>query len=114
MAKVFDNYEVHGCKDFFAHAKNDGARYKYTEQVEDGEATFWTLYGHITGEGVQAIGDFKTRRAAEEVMALIVGSRPSTEESELKEYDAYFTRAETANQRPLTFDQWREKAKGAL
>jgi len=76
MAKHFDNYEVHGCKDFFAHAKNDGSRYKYTEQVDDSEATFWTLYGHITGEGVQAIGDFKTRAAAEEVMALIKGERP--------------------------------------
>src|SRR5271170_7909482 len=46
---------------------------KCLEVCEPSEADVWTLYGHINGEGVQAIGDFDTRERAEEVFALITG-----------------------------------------
>src|SRR5262249_41127367 len=36
-------------------------------------ADVWTLYGHIDGEGVEAIGDFATREHAEEVFRRITG-----------------------------------------
>jgi hypothetical protein len=35
----------------------------------------WTLYGHIPGEGVQAIGDFSKREYAEETFRRITGIR---------------------------------------
>lgn len=45
-------------------------------QADNYKADFWTLYGHITGEGVIAIGDFDTEDAAREILALIrAGSR---------------------------------------
>lgn len=69
MARMFDDYEIHGCADFML-ADDTG---KYTEQVDDPLAEYWTLYGHITGEGVQAIGDFKSRAMAEDTLALITG-----------------------------------------
>lgn len=50
----------------------------FVEPCEPFEADFWTLYGHITGEGVQAIGDFDTCLHAEEVFARIT-RRPYTE-----------------------------------
>ena len=59
----FDAYEIHGCKDY------DG----FVEQVEDDEAEFWSIYGHIPGQGLECIGDFKTRPAAEEVLQCIEG-----------------------------------------
>ena len=36
----------------------------YVEQCTDDEADFWTLFGHINGQGVEAIGDFSSREAA--------------------------------------------------
>lgn len=60
----FDSYEVHGCKDFG----------DYVEQVPDAEAQFWSLYGHIPGQGVECIGDFTTREAAEEVQERITAT----------------------------------------
>jgi hypothetical protein len=66
--QVFDNYEISGCTEF-----PDRGSGSYIEPVEDNEATFWTLYGHTEGEGVMAIGDFKTRKIAEEVYFRIVG-----------------------------------------
>jgi hypothetical protein len=65
----FDAYEVHGVREF-----DDGAG-KYCEQVPDDEAEFWSLYGHIPGQGLECIGDFKTRELAEEVNARITGRR---------------------------------------
>jgi hypothetical protein len=70
LALLFDNYEISGCKEF-----RDGNGTSYTEPVEDDEAEFWTLYGHTEGEGVMAIGDFKTRKVAENVYFRIVGKR---------------------------------------
>ncbi len=64
--KVYDNYEISGCA--------QSSEYPYeVEQVDDSEARFWTLFGHINGEGVQAIGDFATREEAEQVYFRITG-----------------------------------------
>ena len=63
----FDAYEIHGIREF------DEGHGKFSEQVPDDEAEFWSLYGHIPGEGVMSIGDFATRHLAEEVYARITG-----------------------------------------
>lgn len=60
----FDAYEIHGCKEY------DNA----VEQVEDAEAQFWSLYGHIPGQGLECIGDFKNRQHAEEILRRITGA----------------------------------------
>ncbi len=69
--KPFDNYEVHGVAEF------GRGRKRYCEQVPDEEAQFWSLYGHIPGQGLECIGDFKTRRHAEEVRERITGGAES-------------------------------------
>jgi hypothetical protein len=63
----FDDYEIHGVKEFHETGM------KWCEQVDDSEAQFWSLYGHIPGEGLECIGDFKTRQHAEEIFARITG-----------------------------------------
>jgi hypothetical protein len=63
----FDAYEVHGVREF------DDGNGKYCEQVPDEEAQFWSLYGHIPRQGLDCIGDFKTRERAEEFYARITG-----------------------------------------
>ena len=65
----FDGYEIHGVREF------DEGNGKFCEQVPDEEAEFWSLYGHIPGEGVECIGDYKTREHAEETYARITGRR---------------------------------------
>ena len=65
----FDAYEVHGVKAF-----NESGM-KWSEQVDDCEAQFWSLYGHIPAQGLECIGDFKTRSHAEEIYARITGCR---------------------------------------
>jgi len=60
----YDAYEVHGCKDFG----------DYVEQVPDAEAQFWSLYGHIPGQGLDCIGDYTSRQAAEEVRERITAA----------------------------------------
>ena len=65
----FDAYEIHGVREF-----GDGDE-AYCEQVPDEQAEFWSLYGHIPGQGVDCIGDFATREHAEEVFARITGRR---------------------------------------
>ena len=47
----------------------------HDEQVEDAEADFWSLFGHIPGQGLDCIGDFATREHAEEIFARITGRR---------------------------------------
>lgn len=69
LPACFDAYEIHGVREF-----DDGAG-KYCEQVPDDEAEFWSLYGHIPGQGMECIGDFKTRGFAEEVYGRITGER---------------------------------------
>jgi hypothetical protein len=65
----FDAYEVHGIREL---QEEQG---RYCVQVPDAEAEFWSLYGHIPGQGVECIGDFATREHAEEVLARIAGRR---------------------------------------
>ena len=64
----FDTYEIHGVAEFTA-AKGE----RYCEPVEDAKAQYWSLYGHVPGEGVECIGDFKSRKAAEAVLERITG-----------------------------------------
>jgi hypothetical protein len=66
----FDEYEIHGVPELRGA---DGTR--YCEPAPDDEAHFWSLYGHIPGQGLECIGDFKTRQQAEEVYARITGRR---------------------------------------
>jgi len=73
----FDDYEIQPCRRFI---DRDEPQVSFVEPCEPSEADFWTLYGHIPGEGVQAIGDFDTREHAEEVFARITGC-PYTEPS---------------------------------
>src|ERR1700728_5246549 len=61
----FDAYEIHGCIQITENG------HTWIEQCEDNEAQFFTLYGHIPNQGVDAIGDFKTRELAEEVLVRI-------------------------------------------
>jgi hypothetical protein len=65
----YDTYEIEGVASF---ADEHGT---YYEPTEDADAEMWTLYGHIPGRGVEAIGDFRTRELAEEVYARITGRR---------------------------------------
>lgn len=60
----FDNYEIHPCREDENHS---------VEQCEPEDAHFWTVYGHIEGEGIEAIGDFKTFEHAKEVYSKITG-----------------------------------------
>lgn len=64
---VYDNYEISGCWRI-----GDGAD-SCIETCDDADAQFWTLYGHIDGEGVEAIGNFSSREAAEQVFFRITG-----------------------------------------
>jgi hypothetical protein len=68
--KPFDNYEISPCR---RYEEPDSPGKFYFEVCEPEEADVWTLYGHIPGEGVQAIGDFDTREHAEEVFFRITG-----------------------------------------
>jgi hypothetical protein len=66
----FDAYEIHGVREYHGAPFGQG---KYSEQVPDDEAQFWSLFGHIPGQGLDCIGDFKTREHAEEIYARITG-----------------------------------------
>ncbi len=68
--KVYDNYEISPCR---RYEEPDSPGKFYFETCEPQEADVWTLYGHTTGEGVQAIGDFCSREAAEQVYYRITG-----------------------------------------
>jgi hypothetical protein len=70
--RVFDNYEISPCR---RYEEPDGPGKFYYEVCEPNEADVCTLYGHIEGEGVEAIGDFATCEAAEEVFYRITGTR---------------------------------------
>jgi len=66
----FDDYEIAPCR----RLQEDGERVRfYYESCEPHEADVWTLYGHIPGQGAEAIGDFDTSEHAEEVFARITG-----------------------------------------
>jgi hypothetical protein len=64
---VYDNYEISGC------LRDGDEANPAIETCDDAEAQFWTLYGHIDGQGVEAIGDFNRREAAETVFFRITG-----------------------------------------
>jgi hypothetical protein len=68
--KPFDNYEISPCR---RYEEPDSPGEFYFEVCEPREADLWTLYGHINGQGVQAIGDFSKREYAEEVFERITG-----------------------------------------
>jgi hypothetical protein len=75
----FDAYEIHGMKRLpFSQGQEEGPVGRVIndcEQVSDAEAEFWSLFGHIPGQGLDCIGDFATRQHAEEVLARIT-ARP--------------------------------------
>lgn len=73
----FDAYEIQPCRRYI---DLDDPHVTFVEPCEPSEADFWTLYGHIPGEGAQTIADFDTRQHAEEVFARITG-HPYTEPS---------------------------------
>lgn len=70
----FDQFEVHGCKEFH----NVGYP-SYTEQVDDAEAQFWTVYGHYSPDsgqqGIEALVDCTSRPAAEIVQRAFASLR---------------------------------------
>ena len=70
--KVYDNYEISPCRRLDDAGLPDPNGLIY-EVCEPDEADVWTLYGHIPGEGVEAIGDFATREDAEEAFQRITG-----------------------------------------
>jgi hypothetical protein len=65
---VYDRFEISGCRRI---GDGDGS---HVEPCVDREAQFWTLYGHIDGQGAQAIGDFSSRESAEGVYYRITGA----------------------------------------
>jgi hypothetical protein len=68
----FDDYEIQPCR---RYVDADQPDLGFVEPCAPFEADFWTVYGHIPGAGVDAIGDFHTREHAEEVFARITGRR---------------------------------------
>jgi hypothetical protein len=68
--KTYDNYEISPCT---RTEESDSPGTHYFEVCEPDEADVWTLYGHLEGEGVEAIGDCPTREAAEQVYYRITG-----------------------------------------
>jgi hypothetical protein len=68
--KVYDNYEISPCRRY--EEPDSPGRFCF-EVCEPQEADVWTLYGHIPGQGVQAIGDFSKREYAEEAFQRITG-----------------------------------------
>ena len=75
----FDDYEIHGMKRLSdcpgSEEEPVGRTIDNCEQVSDHEAEFWSLFGHIPGQGLDCIGDFATREHAEEIFARITGLR---------------------------------------
>jgi hypothetical protein len=68
--KPYDNYEISPCRRY----ERPGSPGKfYFEVCEPPDADVWTLYGHVPGEGVEAIGDFSSRHHAEETFSRITG-----------------------------------------
>ena len=72
----FDAYEIHGMKRLSPQGQEQepiGRVINGCEQVSASEAQFWSLFGHIPGQGLDCIGDFATRQHAEEILARITG-----------------------------------------
>jgi hypothetical protein len=67
---VYDNYEISPCQRF---EEPDSPGKYYFEVCLPEQADVWTLYGHFPEGGVEAIGDFYRREAAEQVYSRITG-----------------------------------------
>src|SRR5579875_487057 len=83
LPTAFDAYEIRGMKRLPCRGQEEepiGPVTDDCEQVPDDQAEFWSLFGHIPGQGLDCIGDFATRQHAEEVFARITG-RPYTEQT---------------------------------
>lgn len=70
--KPFDNYEISPARRFNDQGQPDPDGNNF-EVCQPHEAHVWTLYGHIDGEGVDAIADFPTREDAERLFQQITG-----------------------------------------
>jgi hypothetical protein len=68
--QVYDNYEISPCA---RTEEPDKPGHFYFKVCDPPDADAWTLYGHIHGEGVEAIGDFSSRQHAELVYSRITG-----------------------------------------
>lgn len=78
----FDAYEVHGIKRLPRNGQEEKPMGRVSgncEMVADDHADFWSLFGHIAGQGIDCIGDFETRERAEEVLARITMRREGRE-----------------------------------
>lgn len=64
---LFDAYEI-------APVRKDD-QYDCFEVCAPSKAQFWTLYGHIPTEGVEAIADLKTKKDCEDLLYRITGHR---------------------------------------
>lgn len=65
----FDAYEIHPV---VHHRMPDGRC--IAEQTDDPtEASCWSLFGHIPGQGLECIGDFPSYELAAEIYARITG-----------------------------------------
>lgn len=64
--KTFERYEIHPIATF-----TDVLGFRSCEPVPDEDAQFWSLYGQVSGEEVEWIGDFPTRQLAEDVLTHI-------------------------------------------
>lgn len=73
--KAFDAYEVHGCRRNVGGSEQPPHFFEFLEQCDDDEAEVWSLYGHITGEGLHCIGDFLSRDHAEGILQLLDTAR---------------------------------------
>jgi hypothetical protein len=73
----YDAYEIHAVKRLPSCQGHEGEPVgpviDNCEQVSEDKAEFWSLFGHIPGQGIDCIGDFATREHAEEVFARITG-----------------------------------------
>lgn len=70
LPRPFDGFAIQPCRHY---AVADGTGPSFVEPCEPREAEFWTVYGHVDGEGVHAIGDFEDLGHAEEIVARITG-----------------------------------------
>jgi len=68
----FDGYEVWPVRDF-----EDSVWGKLAEVVFEHQAEYWSLFGHIPGQGVEWLKDFPTREAAEVVQYRLKGRTPA-------------------------------------
>lgn len=78
----FDAYEISMVHEFLSWGTdddNEGVIHRCESgavcQCELGQddKTYWSLYGHIPGQGAECIGDFKSEADAREILARILG-----------------------------------------